>query len=148
MKIFLHVLYTWLLANALLPVIWNVSAIITTRHGFKFFYFDQYILIILFSLLLVSLPSFLVILIFIKPIISLRFSNLEKLFLWSFATICIAGINVILPLLLVAGGFLITEELMELFVLPVLGAVFLSVIIRYKYFYNLNEIFSAGLVNQ
>jgi hypothetical protein len=139
MKVFTHVLFTWLLANAILPVIWFLIDIINFPGDLNPDNFSPEAVAFMLSIFLISLPSFLVSLLLIKPIISSRYSGFEKLFLWCITTFCIATLNIILPIVIITGGLFFLYDELGFLIIPVLASVFISITIRYKYFIKLTK---------
>lgn len=138
MKTFLHVLYTWLAANFIYYFIWLLIDLFVFSNDFNTQFFSADIFIFFSFILLASIPSFLVSLAFVNAIIPSSYSDGAKLFLWYLATVFTVSLNIILPILIFAGSkiYLFSEELI-LIGLPAIGAVFISISIRYKQFFNL-----------
>ena len=140
-KVFLHVLYTWLFANCILPVILLIGDQMRFSGNILLDDLASGYLVLILPLLLVSLPSLALIFFFIKPIIVSHYSDFEKLFLWYITAICIAALNVILPIVVLTGGLFFLLEDLSFLIVPVLVSVFISITIRYKYFLKLTKIY-------
>ena len=141
MKIFFHVLYTWLLANVILPITTLLIDMLSLSGDMDFDNLLTELVMFTFFVLILSLPSLFLSVFFIKPIVSSRYSDFEKLFLWYVTAFSITVLNILLPLVLITGGLHFLFEDFTFFMIPALVSVFLSITFRYKYFLKLNKIY-------
>lgn len=128
-RILLHVLYTWLLAQAIhlfLMRLFDLNNI--ARWGTE----DTELAFVVF---IFTMPAFLLCLLVMKPIAVLRFSPVIRFSVWLFAALFSVPLTVFLIGLLVgaSGKFI---NLLTLLIPGCLSAM-LSILIRYKQFFRL-----------
>jgi len=130
-----YVFKVWLLSNLLHPLFFAAAEFTSTGHldmdwsemigpGFMLFFFSM----------ILSLPSLIGGWILIWFVLKFRSDEQTLFFLWLFLIPLVAVLNWVLPLLLVEND--LSFEVLSLS-LPSAAAVFLSVILLYKSFFNL-----------
>lgn len=140
MKTFLHVLYTWLLANILHPFVWIIAERI--MYGNSSGDFSTPIFLIFWVSFLFSIPAIFIAWAGSIAILNANYSGIEKLFLWYLAAISATAIDFKMVVYVFFGENLAINNFK--IVLPALIATFLSISIRYKYFLQLNNIFNSN----
>jgi hypothetical protein len=139
MKIFLHVLYTWLLANVIHPFVFVIAEMIMYGNND----IDPFIFFLIFFIsILFSIPALLIVWLGSIEILKTNYSGLEKLFLWYLLAITVTFVDFVLIISCIFRENLSFNDLG--IVLPALVATFLSISIRYKYFLQLNNIFNSN----
>ena len=135
MKLFCHVLYSWLLAIAVMLFGLFIYGLMTMPYIPSDF-FSPELLVIPFSAMLVALPSLLLSLLFLRFIQITQYTVLERFFLWCLAALIAVLLNIVFVALLFAPEEINPDTFLSFW--PAYAAVILSLSFRYKYFLLLN----------
>lgn len=133
---FLHIFYTWIIANLLHPVFIFLGIYLTDGDPIFTGELLQLLFLALMYSLLFSIPSLFIGWLCLYLISITPFNNDAKFLIWLFVAPLLVFIE-ILVILLLEGNIDVTELK---FALPGMAAVALTVLSRYVQFQNLNSI--------
>jgi hypothetical protein len=135
MKMFLHILNTWLASILMALLVSFIYAQFLYGPADFIGWFSPASCLVLFYCMLSATPSFLISWALLALIKQASYSNFEKLFLWLLAAIVSISLNIFILLLLFAGE-IISLDIFFIF-WPAYAAVVITIILRLKQFFLL-----------
>jgi hypothetical protein len=131
MKFFCHVLYSWLLAIAIVLIGLYSYEMITLPYSPRNFFTSQ-LFMVPFIAMLVALPSLFLGLLFLRFIQTTQYTVLEKFLLWYVAALIAVILNIVFLAMLFAPQMI--EPVTFFSFWPAYVAVIITLSIRVKYF--------------